>query len=148
MLSLLVVSTGLVAGFHRESWKHCERLGSQPTEHKPAKQCWYHCHDEARNRVHRKIEPYGTPCVGRPQLPLGFCWGSYCYQDRFGRRPPWTPPPSNAKPAGSKQAGKTNTTAGPSTSKPCKSPATTQSGRSAVNKTSTPYNGAPTKAPK
>ncbi|KAL1477398.1 hypothetical protein MTO96_017498 [Rhipicephalus appendiculatus] len=36
MLILLVVSAGLVESFHRETGKHCQRLGKQPSEQTPA----------------------------------------------------------------------------------------------------------------
>lgn len=146
MLIFLAVSAGLVESFQRETWKHCQRLGKQPTEQKPAKQCWFHCYDEERNRVHRKLESYGTPCLGWPNRPLGFCWGSHCYQDRFGRRPPWTTPPSNFGRAGVKPTGPASTTA----ATPQYSPRTTQPpSDSAVNRNSTPYDEGPKKvAPK
>uniref|UniRef100_A0A131YNB5 Basic tail secreted protein n=1 Tax=Rhipicephalus appendiculatus TaxID=34631 RepID=A0A131YNB5_RHIAP len=147
MLILLAVSAGLVESFHRETGKHCQRLGKQPSEQTPAKHCWFHCYDEDRNIVHRRLESYGTPCLGRRDRPLGFCWGSHCYQDRFGRRPPWSGPPGNSGRAGAKPTGSASTTAGPPTSGPNTPRTTGPPSSSAVDRNSTTNEKVPKKQP-
>ncbi|XP_037566371.1 uncharacterized protein LOC119446096 [Dermacentor silvarum] len=148
MLTLIVLSTGLVGGLHRNSWKNCKRLGAHPTEQKPAKVCWYHCYDEDRNRVHRKLESYGTPCTGWPNRPLGFCWGSHCYQDHFGRRPPWTPPPGSDGPTSPSPTGQTTATVRPPRSESYRRGSAEQTVNSTAKSNSTPYNEAPVNKPK
>ncbi|KAK8786698.1 hypothetical protein V5799_023527 [Amblyomma americanum] len=77
------------------SWsapKDCKRLGHEPSESRPVKLCWYQCFSESMHRVYKQKETYGAPCIGRyKHMPTGYCYGTSCYQDRFGRRPPWKP---------------------------------------------------------
>nr|XP_050045913.1 uncharacterized protein LOC126542837 isoform X2 [Dermacentor andersoni] len=147
MFSLIVLSTGLAGGYRRDSWNNCKRLGPNPSEQKPAKLCWYHCYDEDRNRVHQKVESYGTPCAGRPNRPIGFCWGSHCHQDLFGRRPPWTPSAGSKGPPTAPTTGSTAATSRPLPSELYRRGSAKQTVNSTGKTNSEPYNEASIRKP-